>query len=136
MTAIAESGRKGGGTVGGRGQEARLRISGSGEDRVVTISGALTARNLTGLLKDLEALTAGRPKAVTFDLSAMTLLDSAGAWILHRTRRDLTAAGTRVKTRNARPEAAALIAKVAESDRPREAPPPAGPVRSDPTDHD
>ncbi|MEQ1890494.1 MAG: MlaE family lipid ABC transporter permease subunit [Alphaproteobacteria bacterium] len=66
------------------------------------------------------------PQAVLFDLGALERLDTAGAWILHRSRKQLRASGLTVDYANVQPGHAALLARVEANDRPYpQEPPPA-----------
>ena len=65
--------------------------------------------------QDLGAEKSGRPQAALFDLSGLTQLDTSGAWLIARLGRALEAAGTRVETKAADPDLAALLQRVAET---------------------
>jgi len=73
-------------------------------------------------LRDVTAAVAGTPQHlrghVTIDLSDVTALDTAGAWMVHRTRRDLEDAGATVTLANVSTTQAGLIELAKESDQP------------------
>ena len=60
-------------------------------------------------LRELR-IPAGRP--VSIDLAAVDRIDTAGAWLLLRTERDLSARGSTVELRNLRPSFAPLLDQV------------------------
>ncbi len=60
-------------------------------------------------LQKLE-LPEGRP--VTFDLAGIDRIDTAGAWLLLRTERELSAQGNKIEMRNLRPSLAPLLEQV------------------------
>ncbi|MGH7117024.1 MAG: STAS domain-containing protein, partial [Stellaceae bacterium] len=68
-------------------------------------SAAALDRRLRGL-----RIPAGR--AVSIDLAAVDRIDTAGAWLLLRTARDLSARGGTVELRNLRPSFAPLLDQV------------------------
>ncbi len=55
-----------------------------------------------------------------FDGAGLERLDSAGAWLLHRTIRDAGEAGATVQTLNLRDDHRAMLAQIADNDRPCE----------------
>lgn len=65
---------------------------------MVSAHGDWTIRAAGALDERLRALAAERAQSVRFDLSGVTALDTAGAWLLHRTARafENTGAGTEV----------------------------------------
>ena len=60
----------------------------------------------------LRALALPRDRQVTIDLARVDRLDTAGAWLLLRTERDLAARGNAVEMRNLRPNFAPLLDQV------------------------
>jgi phospholipid/cholesterol/gamma-HCH transport system permease protein len=64
------------------------------EGKKLAIGGAWTIAESARLDRDLAALELSGP--VTIDASKISRLDSAGAWLLLRTRRALEAAGDKV----------------------------------------
>jgi phospholipid/cholesterol/gamma-HCH transport system permease protein len=65
-------------------------------------------------------------KTATFDLSHLSRLDTAGAWLIYRTRRSLERAGAKVTIAGATVPQSTLLNAVARADRPLKAEPPAG----------
>jgi phospholipid/cholesterol/gamma-HCH transport system permease protein len=75
---------------------------------VLRLTGDWTV-NTASLAEDLAAGIAGRDEATTLDLSGLGRLDTAGAWIIDRTRAELAARGVAVAYAGERPEHATLI---------------------------
>jgi len=74
-----------------------------------------------------EALHGWRPagrEQVVLDLAGLQRLDTAGAWLLHRTRKELREQGLAADYANVRPEHAALLAQAERNDQPCEVAPP------------
>jgi phospholipid/cholesterol/gamma-HCH transport system permease protein len=67
-------------------------------------------------------------RAATFDLSDLGKLDTAGAWLIHRTRRVLERAGTTVTVAGATVAQSTLLSAVARGDKPIKSEPPVGNV--------
>jgi phospholipid/cholesterol/gamma-HCH transport system permease protein len=63
----------------------------------------------------LQALAVPKGRRVTFDLAGIDRIDTAGAWLLLRTERALSARGNEVETRNLRPSLAPLLEQVRTS---------------------
>ncbi len=61
---------------------------------------------------------------VTLDLARLQRLDTAGAWVLHRTSKSLRQQGLRAEYANVKAGHAALLARVEANDQPRELDPP------------
>ncbi len=67
------------------------------------------------LEQEVAAVVSLNAKRVCIDLSAITGLDTAGAWLLFRTLKDLRGKGCQLKIRGAQREHAALLRTVADS---------------------
>jgi phospholipid/cholesterol/gamma-HCH transport system permease protein len=89
---------------------------------VLVAGGDWDLRAAARLDAELAAATRAPPQALAVDLSGLGRLDTAGAWLLHRTRKRLAAQGVPVEFVGLSAEHAALIEAVAAGDRP---PPPA-----------
>lgn len=94
--------------------------------RTLALAGAWRIAELERLSREIATAAAASDLAPNFesgpvelDLSAVTALDTAGAWLVERTRRELVSRGLAVEITGASAEAAALLATVAER-----APPP------------
>ena len=93
---------------------------------VVEAGGTWDVASVGRLDADLRAFTAGPGADVVIDIAAVERLDTAGAWLLHRTRTALTAAGARTEIVRARPDHQIMLDQVAANDRPCEIAPPSG----------
>ncbi len=82
---------------------------------VLRAGGAWRVASAADLDHKLQALDPGTARAVRIDLAAVESLDSAGAWLLLRTERELGARGLAVSVENVRPEIEPLLRKVADS---------------------
>jgi phospholipid/cholesterol/gamma-HCH transport system permease protein len=82
---------------------------------VLRAGGAWRVASAAALDHQLQALDPGTARAVRIDLAAVESLDSAGAWLLLRTERELGARGLAVSVENVRPEIEPLLRKVADS---------------------
>lgn len=81
----------------------------------LSVAGAWRIGDFERLSREISAQAAGIPgSAATLDLGAVSALDTAGAWLVERTRRELAARGVTVAVVGATPAAAALLATVAE----------------------
>jgi phospholipid/cholesterol/gamma-HCH transport system permease protein len=92
-----------------------------GDTLVVAATGAWTIEWATGLDVALRGLESGGAPAVQLDLRGLEALDTAGAWLLERTRLALAAAGAAVAVSGAASEHAQLLERVSAAG----APPPA-----------
>lgn len=98
------------------GEFASLKFSDTPEGARAEIQGRWV---IAGLAEADTALRQWRPSgkpAVALDLAALERLDTAGAWVLHRTRKTLRAEGLQVEYINVQPDHAALLARVEASD--------------------
>jgi len=78
----------------------------------LTAAGEWLVETAVDIDRRLRGLAMPRERRVTIDLSGVARLDSAGAWLLLRTERDLAARGNTVEIRNLRPSFAPLVAQV------------------------
>jgi phospholipid/cholesterol/gamma-HCH transport system permease protein len=72
-------------------------------------SGAWVLRALTALERRIAALPAARERELRIDASAVTAMDTSGAWLLVRTLRALQARGAALRLEGLRPEFDALV---------------------------
>jgi phospholipid/cholesterol/gamma-HCH transport system permease protein len=70
-------------------------VESTGADGAVTLfaNGAWTVGAVSVLDRRIKAMALNGARQAKLDLSGLTRLDTAGAWLLYRTRRDLAAAG-------------------------------------------
>uniref|UniRef100_UPI003BABD4D6 ABC transporter permease n=1 Tax=Stappia sp. TaxID=1870903 RepID=UPI003BABD4D6 len=91
---------------------ARASLEKDGDSTRLSVAGRWTIHNsetMESLLAGMERLPAGR---LHVDLSQLTGLDTAGAWLLHRYRGDLEFHGVRVDFDGLRPTYATLLEEV------------------------
>jgi phospholipid/cholesterol/gamma-HCH transport system permease protein len=89
-----------------------------GEDIVLTAAGAWTIQAARALDEQLQKLAAAGAKRVLIVLADLTALDTAGAWLIARTERELRAAGIAVDIGGAKPGHQALLTRIMEAGRP------------------
>jgi phospholipid/cholesterol/gamma-HCH transport system permease protein len=95
-----------------------LETARRGEDIVLTAGGAWTIAAARALDGSLRALSAAGAKKVLIVLTDLTALDTAGAWLIARTERELRAAGIAVDIGGAKPGHQALLTRIMEAGRP------------------
>jgi phospholipid/cholesterol/gamma-HCH transport system permease protein len=76
-------------------------------------AGAWVLHAIPQLERRLDALDLAAAGKLVADATAVTAMDTAGAWLLHRTARALEARGGALRVRGLRPEFAALLELVA-----------------------
>jgi phospholipid/cholesterol/gamma-HCH transport system permease protein len=93
-------------------------------------AGAWNIHTIADLERQLDAGSMPAGDGIVIDGTGISALDTAGAWLLHRVTRDLTAHGRAVTLRGLRPEFASLLQLIAARDVGGEAPaaPLPGPV--------
>ena len=92
---------------------------------VLSVGGVWDVASIAPLDGALAALKPGA-RPVTLDLSKLEALDTAGAWLLHRTLRGLREQGVETRLEGVKPDHAFLLEQVAANDRPAEPPPARG----------
>jgi phospholipid/cholesterol/gamma-HCH transport system permease protein len=95
---------------------------------VLSIGGRWTVDSVKWLDSPLRRLSPTGIAAARFDLTGLQELDTAGAWLIERTRRALASAGVSVTIGGARPDHARLLHRISEAG----ALPPVAPVRRRP----
>ena len=89
-------------------------------EAVLSVGGEWDIANVGNLFDRLQRLRISRTKSLNIDLSRVETLDTAGAWLMYRTRKRLGDEGTNVNYVNAAPDHAALLEEVAANDAPCE----------------
>ena len=89
-------------------------------------SGTWVLHAVPQLERRLDSLAVPAERDLVLDATAVTAMDTAGAWLLHRTLRALEAQGRRAQVRGLRPEFAVLLELIAA----RAAPAAAAPARA------
>jgi phospholipid/cholesterol/gamma-HCH transport system permease protein len=97
------------------------------EALAVRCAGPWTVHGIADLERTLDALPEPGGREFVLDASALSALDTSGAWLLHRTARALAAPGRAARIEGLRPEFGTLLALVASRDVAAGAPPPARP---------
>jgi phospholipid/cholesterol/gamma-HCH transport system permease protein len=82
--------------------------------------GAWTVRGIAMLERELDAVAWPAQGDVVVDGSAISILDTAGAWVLHRTAGRLERQGRTVRIEGLRPEFASLLKLIASKELPLE----------------
>jgi phospholipid/cholesterol/gamma-HCH transport system permease protein len=90
-------------------------------------TGAWTVRGIAELEPTLDALSAPGEREFIIDASAISALDTSGAWLLHRTARALGKPGRGVRIDGLRPEFDTLLRLIASRDVVPDRGPPARP---------
>jgi phospholipid/cholesterol/gamma-HCH transport system permease protein len=91
---------------------ASILASNDSAGLILRAEGDWLVATATGLDRRLHALDLPRGRGVTLDLGGIERLDTAGAWLLLRTERDLAARGNTVALRNVPASFAPLIDQV------------------------
>lgn len=85
---------------------------------ILRLAGPWVTRAAAPLDHDLTALVRKSPSGeVVLDLSGVTLFDTVGAWLVHRTREDLAAAGATVRVEGVSPDQKGLLEAVSRVER-------------------
>jgi len=107
------------------GQLGWLEAGERGGDFVVTAGGPWDVHGIGPLDDQIRRLTPGA-RHITFDLSAVERLDTAGAWAMYRSARDWEAAGAVVNFSGASSDQVALLETIERNDKVSEPPLPEG----------
>jgi len=114
-----------GGGLAGEHLTATFTTTETADGGQITLSGLWTVRHvgpqdapLRAIASSVKATPRHLQGHVVVDLSSVDGLDTAGAWLVHRTRRDLEEAGAQVELRGANHAHAELIELARESDQP------------------
>lgn len=82
--------------------------------------GAWTVRGIVAVERELARASWPGSGEVVIDGSGISMLDTAGAWVLYRTRGGLEASGHAVRVEGLRPEFDSLLGLIGSKDLPRE----------------
>ena len=103
-------------TPNGAHDEPSLTAERSGGDVDCRLEGDWTTAGIAAVDKELRALEADRGMTrVRLDLSGVGRMDTAGAWVVHRTLNTLKANGIQVEISGAGEDEATLLDAVAEA---------------------
>lgn len=98
--------------------QAWLDVSEDASSLTLRPQGDWVVQHAEALDRSLQAIDTIGQRAATFDLSHLDRLDTAGAWLIHRTARSLERAGANVTTAGANAAHATLLSAVARADKP------------------
>ncbi|MBX6324232.1 MAG: STAS domain-containing protein, partial [Rhodospirillaceae bacterium] len=101
----------------------RLDAAREGDTLVLNVVGAWTLDAAGALDATLHRLATRGVRAARLDLHGLEALDTAGAWLIERTRLSLVRDGARVLVAGAAPEHAQLLERVAAAGAPAPLPP-------------
>jgi phospholipid/cholesterol/gamma-HCH transport system permease protein len=87
-----------------------------GDTLVLSAGGDWSVDSVGVLDRQMRSLAPGSARMASFDTSDVDTLDTAGAWLLYRARRDLAAGGVTLQFANLDPRHDALIALVEQAD--------------------
>jgi phospholipid/cholesterol/gamma-HCH transport system permease protein len=108
------------------GNVAQLTIGAAAESDAAAVEvrclGAWTVNGIAELDRNLATLSWPEKAEAVVDGSALSSLDTSGAWILHRTLRTLEKHGCAVRVQGLRPEFGSLLALIASREIPTEVP--------------
>jgi phospholipid/cholesterol/gamma-HCH transport system permease protein len=107
-----------------------LDVSEDASSLMLRPQGDWVVRHAETIDKALGAVRTFDRRAATFDLSHLSRLDTAGAWLIYRTGRSLERAGAKVTIAGATAAQSTLLNAVAKSDRPLKAEPYVGNIFS------
>jgi phospholipid/cholesterol/gamma-HCH transport system permease protein len=106
----------------------RVDIRRAGGRLVLAASGDWRTRRLEPIERQLQRLKLGQERSALLDLGGIEQLDTAGSWLLERTKRALETAGYQVEVTGLAAEHERLLQTVIEHEK-REPTPPAPPHR-------
>lgn len=106
-----------------------LTSSPATDARDVRCAGTWTVRTIADVEPRLTHVPWPSSGEVTIDASGVSLLDTSGAWLLHRTVRELAARGCTARIVGMRPEFSSLLELIATREIPLSAPAPPMPGR-------
>jgi len=102
-----------------------VKFTESGDETLLQAVGCWDIANARQLDAELAAPARPPGRTLRFDLSGLEALDTAGAWLVHRTVKRLQAEGVAVQLTGGNESQYGLIEQVAANDRPIAAAPPA-----------
>ena len=100
-----------------------LKAAERGDALVLVAGGAWDASHVRALDAELVGLPVDRRRRLEFEIGQVVRIDTAGAWLIHRTLGQWRRAGGDAAVHDASPEATTLLAQIAAIDRPAPAHP-------------
>lgn len=101
------------------GADGWFKATREGDTYLLATGGSWTVETLEALDAPLRALAPEAAQRVVIDMGKIELLDTAGAWVLHRTKKQLASNGVAARFEHVRPEYAILLAQAEHADRPK-----------------
>jgi phospholipid/cholesterol/gamma-HCH transport system permease protein len=93
-----------------------VRAERDGDSLELSAGGSWVIATLAELDSRLREVAAGTVRRARIDLGAVDRMDTAGAWVLYRTRRDLRARGVDAEFAGVRPDHDIIFARIAVGD--------------------
>ncbi|MEA2782587.1 MAG: phospholipid/cholesterol/gamma-HCH transport system permease protein [Rhodospirillaceae bacterium] len=93
-------------------QAGSVEVRSTDSDLVIAARGPWTVQWMAALDQRMAAIKPGAARRARFDLSGLDALDSAGAWLIARTRGQLAAAGLEVSIEGVHPAHQSLLDRV------------------------
>lgn len=112
------------GTGGGMGEEPGLSIAADGGELRLAARGSWVTPLLGRVGAELDRVEAGGAKSGVIDLGAVDRMDTAGAWLIERTRARLADAGAKLEFAAVKPDHKRLIDRVQRAGAAETLPPP------------
>jgi phospholipid/cholesterol/gamma-HCH transport system permease protein len=82
----------------------------------ISVGGQWVVARTAGLFAHLQEISMGIDRPVTFDISEVEVLDTAGAWLIYRTGRQLRENGIEVQIVGANDDQAMMLQQAADND--------------------
>ncbi|MGO1119760.1 MlaE family lipid ABC transporter permease subunit [Rhodovibrionaceae bacterium A322] len=101
-------------------QSETAEVTESRDNGLLTLSfaGHWTTETISAKSDYLDSLTASHEKRADFDFSALAVMDTAAAWLIHKTRRRLEDSGVTVTLKGLSPARTRLLDKVSATVQP------------------
>lgn len=106
-------------------QEGWLKTADGGDGLSLQAGGRWDVESAARLDSELNDIVGRARRAVTVDMAAVQRLDTAGAWLIHRTLKQLSEGGVAATLGAVKPQHQAMLDQVAANDHPCEVEPPA-----------
>ncbi len=93
-----------------------VRAERDGDNLLLSAGGSWVIATLTDLDARVRDIAAGSARRARIDLGAVDRMDTAGAWVLYRTRRDLRALGIDAEFEGVKPDHDIIFGRIADGD--------------------
>ncbi len=98
------------------GQSGWLRAERSGQALLLSVGGSWVIATLAALDASLREVETGSIRRARIDLGAIDQMDTAGAWVLYRTREQFRALGIETEFDRVKPAHGIILMRIAEGD--------------------